>query len=584
MNSFLQSSFKAFWYAVKPYKVKLGFMYLLVILGNICAYSIPYFLKLIADKVAAVQGVPAWGDFLPTVSMIIVILVSEEIFFRLGHLMENLMVVRAYDRMTTALFGLLLNRPAAYFEEKFSGELTRRVEQVGNGVKFFIEYFPWEMGWPIMAAIMTAILLLLANMWLGIVFIVWLVLFLLSSYFLLRLMYRQSQIVSEKQADLSGTIVDVLSNVSVVHAFSAHEQEHSHYRSFMDDAVAVENKERSLGLWNKLHQGSSAVILNVALIITSVILFTKGSMTVGDFVIVAATLPTFTGIIWSLGEIVIRAIRQYGEMKNALEGLNTEVPSIREGDKELVVSEPTIAFQDVSFEYPGNSQKVLDGFSLVIQPGQRVGLVGKSGAGKSTVVKLLLRAYDIRSGSIQIDKKDLSAVTLDSVRKNIALVPQDTSLFHRTLYENILYAKPAASTNEVLAASAAAHAHDFIDQYPKKYDTLVGERGIKLSGGQRQRIALARAMLKNAPILVLDEATSSLDSESEEVVQKGLQELFSKRTVLAIAHRLSTLRAMDRIIVLDKGKIVEDGAPQDLLNKEGGIFRNMWEHQKKGFI
>jgi ABC-type multidrug transport system fused ATPase/permease subunit len=170
------------------------------------------------------------------------------------------------------------------------------------------------------------------------------------------------------------------------------------------------------------------------------------------------------------------------------------------------------------------------------------------------------------------------------IRSAIAFVPQDTALFHRTLYENILYAKPSATKNDILSASISAHAHDFIQQYPNTYDTLVGERGVKLSGGQRQRIALARAMLKNAPILVLDEATSALDSESEEVIQKGLEELFKKRTVLAIAHRLSTLRAMDRIIVLEEGQIVEDGNPQELLEKKDGLFKHMWEHQKKGFI
>jgi len=401
---------------------------------------------------------------------------------------------------------------------------------------------------------------------------------------MLKRQYLRSSVLSEKQADLSGTLVDVFGNISLVQTFAAHKQEYTHYRRFMDSAVVAENAERRISLFNKFQQGGSLILLSAALVMASIILFTKGMITIGDFVIVGATIQAFVGIVFSFGEIVIRGVRQYGEMKNALESLETTLPHIKQGNATLTLSQPGISFDDVTFSYPSNDKKVLDRFKLTIQPGQKVGLIGSSGAGKSTVVKLLLRSYDVASGSIAISGSDVSHVSLDSVRHAIAFVPQDTSLFHRTLYENILYAKPDATRDQVLAASMAAHAHDFIEQYPNGYDTLVGERGVKLSGGQRQRIALARAMLKNAPILVLDEATSALDSESEEVVQAGLNELFKGRTVLAIAHRLSTLRSMDRIIVMNEGKIIEDGSPTELLAKEGSHFKHMWEHQKKGFI
>jgi ATP-binding cassette subfamily B protein len=310
----------------------------------------------------------------------------------------------------------------------------------------------------------------------------------------------------------------------------------------------------------------------------------RGEITVGDFVIVAAVIPSFAGIIWTIGEIAIKTVRQYGEMKNSLQALDSKVEHIRSGDRDIQVESGAIAFENISFAYPNSTGGVLENFNLIIQPGQKVGLVGRSGAGKSTVVKLLLRSYNPTHGKIFVDGQDVTKNTLRSLRNSISFVPQDTALFNRTLFENILYARPDAHAEEVIGASKKAHAHEFISSYPHKYDTLVGERGVKLSGGQRQRIALARAILKNSSILVLDEATSALDGESEEIIQLALQELFQDRTVLAIAHRLSTLRAMDRIIVLENGKIVEDGNPADLLERESSIFKEMWEHQKKGFI
>ncbi|HZE87576.1 MAG TPA: ATP-binding cassette domain-containing protein, partial [Methylomirabilota bacterium] len=215
---------------------------------------------------------------------------------------------------------------------------------------------------------------------------------------------------------------------------------------------------------------------------------------------------------------------------------------------------------------------------------QKVGLVGKSGAGKTTFVSLLLRHFEIQKGDITIDEQNISDVTLESLRRNIAFVPQDTSMFHRTIKENISYSNPDATDEEVRRAAKLANANEFIESLPQKYETLVGERGVKLSGGQRQRIAIARAFLKNAPILILDEATSSLDSESEHAIQESLEKLMKDRTVIAIAHRLSTLKKMDRIIVIKSGKIAEDGNPDDLLEKPNGLFKNMWNHQIKGFI
>lgn len=556
-----------------------------MIVGNAGAYSVPYFLKQIADRMST-HGLASdsFSDFSTPLILIIVVLVGQEVFYRTGHILESIIVLRVFNRITSSLYAVLLKRPSAYFEETFAGELNRRIEQIGISTKYFIEFFPWDIGWPIVASVMTIILLSTTNIWLVIVFVVWLLFFLVVSYSTLRWHYRATQVVSEKQAALSGSIVDVLGNTSVVHAFGAEAYEQSHYRLFMDAVLSAERHERKIVIISKFLQGVSIILLSVSLTATSVFLFTRGALTVGDFIIVAATLPTFFGIIWNFGEIIIRSLRSYGELKNALESLRTEMPSIQDGGAELVVRQPSIVFEHVSFSYPSSSEKVFDDLNLEILPGTKVGLVGRSGAGKSTLIKLLLRSYDPCSGSITIGRQDIREVTLDSVRSAISFVPQDTTLFHRTLYENILYAKPNATREEVIAASRRAHAHDFIMRYPEGYDVHVGERGVKLSGGQRQRIAIARAMLKNSSILILDEATSALDSESEEIVQKGIGELFQGRTAIAIAHRLSTLRSMDRIVVIEQGRIIEDGSPQELLAKENGEFKSIWEHQKNGFV
>jgi ABC-type multidrug transport system fused ATPase/permease subunit len=250
--------------------------------------------------------------------------------------------------------------------------------------------------------------------------------------------------------------------------------------------------------------------------------------------------------------------------------------------KALQVSRGQVDFNDVTFSYE-NGQKVFDGLELHIPAGQRVGLVGASGAGKSTLISLLMRMNDVQSGGVCIDGQAVNMVTQISLRRQIGIIPQDSILFHRSIFENIRYGRMDATREDVEQAARKAHAHDFIMALPKGYDTMVGERGVKLSGGQRQRIAVARAILKNAPILLLDEATSALDSESEAAIQSSMADLMVGKTVIAIAHRLSTIASLNRLIVMDQGRIVEDGSHDELLRK-GGYYAKLWAHQSGGFL
>ena len=334
-------------------------------------------------------------------------------------------------------------------------------------------------------------------------------------------------------------------------------------------------------LW--LILGSSFVIVMVINFYYLITGYNSGSITVGDFALVTTITVALVDRLWELAHNFTQFSKNFGRITQGLRDILV-VPEIQDKQdaSNLIVSRGEIKFQNVMFNYKDTSA-LFEDKSIIIPSGQKVGLVGYSGSGKSTFVNLILRMYDINSGQILIDDQNIAEVTQDSLRGNIGMIPQDPTLFHRTLMDNIRYGKIDATDEEVIEAAKKAHAHAFITALPLGYQALVGERGVKLSGGQRQRIAIARAILKNAPILMLDEATSQLDSVTEVDIQDSLWHLMQGKTTLVIAHRLSTLLHMDRIIVFDRGKIMEDGTHKELI-KKGGLYKTLWDAQVGGFL
>ncbi|TKT76855.1 ABC transporter ATP-binding protein [Aquamicrobium sp. LC103] len=388
---------------------------------------------------------------------------------------------------------------------------------------------------------------------------------------------------------LGGALADAVSCNSVVKAFGAESREDSRLGKVIAKWRSRTRRTWVRGTINGTVQGITMLVLRSAVIGFAIVLWARGEASAGDIAFVLTSFFVLQGYLRDVGMHVRNVQRSVNDMEE-LVAIHDEPLGIddRPGAGPIEITDGGIDFENVTFHYGGHKVPLYRDFSVSIQPGERVGLVGHSGSGKTTFVKLIQRLYDVSGGRIVIDGQDISEFEQASLRSQIAIVQQEPILFHRSLAENIAYGKPGATQAEIEHAAKLASAHDFISALPKGYSTLVGERGVKLSGGERQRVAIARAFLADAPILILDEATSSLDSESEVLIQQAMERLMVGRTTLVIAHRLSTVRSLDRLLVFDKGKIVEEGDHAALVRREGGIYRRLFERQAleltKGFV
>ncbi|MCA0199936.1 MAG: ABC transporter ATP-binding protein/permease [Proteobacteria bacterium] len=475
----------------------------------------------------------------------------------------------------------------AFFQNDFAGRIANRIMQTGPSLRESV-VASFNAVWYILVYGTSAIIVLARSDWrLTLPIVAWFAVYVaLLRYFVPRMRDR-SRAVSELRSTITGKVVDSYTNILTVKLFAKPRDEDAFVRASMDEHTVIYHRLLRLmtGFSTLLTALNAMMVISVAGL--AIGLWARGTLEVG---VVAMALPLAWQLVsmsgWVAGSITA-IFEQVGTVQDGIKSIATpRTMRDREGAQPLHVGKGAITFENVHFGY-GTARGVLHGIDLAIRPGERIGLVGASGAGKSTMVNLLLRFFDVDSGRILIDGQDIADVTQETLRANIAMVTQDTSLLHRSIRENIRYGRPDATDAEIRDAVERAHAREFIEtledwQGRKGFDAQVGERGVKLSGGQRQRIALARVILKNAPILVLDEATSALDSDVEAAIQEQLSSLMEGRTVIAIAHRLSTIAQMDRLIVMDKGRIVETGTHAALL-AANGTYARLWKRQSGGF-
>jgi ATP-binding cassette subfamily B protein len=477
--------------------------------------------------------------------------------------------VRVTGDVRSDLFVHLAGHSPSYFSERLPGTLASRITATSNAIFQTENTSSWNVLPPILAVGVAIVLLttvspLMAGTLMGVSLAMAGLIFGLA-----RNGTPIHRVFATRAAGVDGELVDIISNMAVVRAFGATFREHRRIDASIGAEMAA--RRRSLLYLEKLRLIHAVLTAGITagLLAWGIVMWEHGLATPGDMVLICSLGFTILHGTRDLAVALVDLTQHVARLDEALGSLLVahDLPDMKNAPA-LRAGPGRVAFEGVRFAYPGRPP-ILRGLDLMIEPGQRVGLVGASGAGKSTVLALLQRFYDIQGGHVRVDGQDIARVTQESLRRMIAVVPQDISLFHRSVMENIRYARPEASENDVLAAAAVARCREFIEALPEGFDTMVGDRGVKLSGGQRQRLAIARALLKNAPILLLDEATSALDSESEQAIQTALDRLMEGRTVIAIAHRLSTLRNFDRIVVMEAGRVVDDGPPDMLANRPG---------------
>jgi len=585
MKDNTKKTFKIYWRQACHYKLVGLLMVIPVSAAAVLGVVIPLFFKDFFDVLASNQPSGAVASKLISILIIIAALdLLEWVFWRISTFADSYFVPKVMADLSNYCFSYLHQHSFTYFSNNFVGSLVKKVKWFVNAFRVIDDKIIWNLLPLAIKVLVISIVLFKTNVVLGVAVIIWTALFMIINWIFTKYKLQYDIKRSEAETETTGVLADTVTNHTNVRLFNGYARE---LKSF---ALVTEKLRRlQLFTWNLGNliegiQGFLMIGLEIGVFYLAVKLWVKGFLTVGDFVLIQTYLVNLFMRIWDFGRVIREIYEHLADAEEMTVILSTphDIQDIP-GAKKLKINNGQIEFKDVVFNYH-QTRTILDQFNLTVKPGERLALIGPSGAGKTTVVKLLLRMHDITSGKILIDGQDISQVTQESLWQNVSLVPQDPILFHRTLWENIRYGRPEATDAEILAAAQAAHCHEFIKGLSDGYNTYVGERGIKLSGGERQRVAIARAILRNAPILVLDEATSSLDSESESLIQDALNKLMVDKTVIVVAHRLSTIKKMDRIVVMDAKGIVEAGSHDELSKKKGGLYQKLWRLQAGGFI
>jgi len=571
-------------YFLKPYKFWVVAYIAFAILSGLWVVFNSILIKVIVDTLTQATSDTNTMQLLLWPSILFLLnLISFDIFWRCHDFVNYKVQPLIKNDIIEYSFSYIGKQAYQFFQNNFSGKISSNINILASGVNDAITIVPHFIIGCSVQLIGALIAMYYVNPQLCWYLIVWTIVFVIISLKYSKLIIGLSSDLADSESDVSGVIVDSIGNSQSVRMFARNRFE---LQNLGQSLLHMRNKYRDKAWFMikfNILQGASVTILMGFMLYTLIKLKTVGSITIGDFALVLTLGVNVAWGVWWLTEQATQMIDALGRCKNSINSLfmPLEIEDMPNAAT-LTVTTGRIVFDDVHFSYPG-SEPLFQNKSIVIEPGQKVGLVGYSGSGKTTFVNLILRLYDLNSGSILIDGQNIQYVTQASLHTAIGMIPQDPSLFHRSLRDNILYADLTATEQQMIVAAKRAHAHEFIEELPEQYESLVGERGIKLSGGQRQRIAIARAMLKNSPILILDEATSQLDSITEQKIQQALWDLMQGKTSIVIAHRLSTLLHMDRILVFDQGKIVADGSHQELLARDG-LYKSLWDAQVGGFL
>lgn len=578
--------FAFFWHFLKEHWILLLLIQIFSFAWSLDHTLWPYVIMTLIDTITAFAGdrANAWHALSVPIIMGLSLWITVEVFFRLAGILSAKVFPRLEANMRMSMFDYVIHHSHLYFSNQMAGTIANKISDMPQSMtRLFhqIIYLFMPVG---LALIISTVLFARISPPFALILLTWITIHMTICIAFSKKCDEYSNIHAEARSNLSGKIVDCLTNSANVRLFARTRFEHDYLSLFQRDEMKknfrslwyIEKMKFALGIASFLGAG---IALNWYMLYS----WQQGNLTAGEVVFIFNTTWNITMMAWLAGLELPLLFKEIGICRQALTIIQDPHDLIdNPGAKSLQVKQGEIVFDHVTFRYLKH-QNLFEHKTITIEAGQKVGLVGFSGSGKSTFANLILRSYDVQGGQILIDGQDISKVTQDSLREQISMIPQDPSLFHRSLMENIRYGRLDASDEEVIEASKKAHCHEFIMKMPEKYDSPVGERGVKLSGGQRQRIAIARAILKNAPIIILDEATSALDSVTEKEIQEGLEHLMHNHTTLVIAHRLSTLSGMDRILVFKEGKVVEDGTHAELIQSHGHYAR-MWDMQAGGFL
>ncbi|TAK03603.1 ABC transporter ATP-binding protein [Patescibacteria group bacterium] len=542
----------------------------------------PLTIRWLIDSLAS-AGQPSWEAVRFPFFALVGLLVASWIGWRVANTVELHVVTRARTAGIARVFTRLSIRSAGFFGDAQSGRLVHHVESFGSAIEQLLNMTVNQMMATVIFVVSFALALARQSLWFAAGFLAWAFVTTYVQYRVAATTRSRRKVVIDRRSEAGGLLADAVGNVLTTKVFARERQEEKEMRASLGRFREAKEKQDLREEWMWGLQDALFFSLQGTLMFMVLRAWASGHATVGDVVLVQGYLAMLFYYLSGQTRMFRQLPSILSEAAPAASWL-LEDPDILDvpDAKPLRVAAGAISFEGVRFNYKGG-RNVLAGIDLDIKPGEKVAFVGPSGAGKSTMVKMIYRFYDPQKGSVSIDGQDVSKVTQESLRRSLALVPQDPVLFHRTILDNIRYARPKASMKEIEAAAKRARCHDFIKALPDGYDSLVGDRGVKLSGGERQRVAIARALVADAPILVLDEATSSLDSASEALIKEALHEAMRDKTVIVIAHRLSTIMEMDRIVVMERGKIVDQGTHAQLIARKG-TYKNLWDLQSGGYL